>query len=68
MYPNTILQTTNPSDVKMVLDTLLATQQCKAVDEQAVLNYDLLFKDPDFSPESTYNPLYFDGDLEEKVA
>jgi len=33
-----------------------------------VLNYDLLFKDPDFGPESNYNPLYFEGDLEPKTA
>ncbi|CDW89694.1 cysteine protease family c02 [Stylonychia lemnae] len=68
LYPNTILQTNNPEEVKQVIELMIAQQQCQSVQEQSVLNYNLLFKDPDFGPEAQYNPLYFEGDLDQKLA
>ena len=29
-----------------------------------MLDHDKLFRDPDFGPESTYNAIYFEGDLD----
>jgi hypothetical protein len=28
----------------------------------------MLFKDPDFGPDSTYSPLFFEGDLDKQTA
>ena len=33
-----------------------------------MLDYELLFKDPEFGPDTRHNPIYFDGDLEAKLA
>lgn len=33
-----------------------------------MLDYNRLFKDPEFGPESKYNPLYFTGDVDSKSA
>lgn len=64
LYPDTILETSNPADVKNVIELLIASQKCQPVEQQSVLNYELLFKDPDFGPEASYNPIYFEGDLD----
>jgi hypothetical protein len=45
---------------------MLVGQCCESFEEQSVLDYEKLFKDPEFGPESKYNPLYFNGDLSEK--
>ena len=61
------MRTTNPEEVKKVLELLIADQGCKSIDEQQVLNYELLFKDPEFGPRSSiYNPVYFEGDVSDK--
>ena len=33
LYPNTVIQTTNPEDIKQVIDTVIAQQNCKSTDE-----------------------------------
>lgn len=51
MHSNTVINTLNPSDVKLKIETMIAEQKCKSIQEQHVLDYNLLFKDPDFGPE-----------------
>jgi hypothetical protein len=47
------------------LDVLISNQGCQAFDEQSVLDDSLLYKDMDFGPEATYNPIYFAGDMDQ---
>jgi hypothetical protein len=50
--------------VKQVLDVIISNQGCQAPDEQAVLDDNLLYKDMDFGPEASYNPIYFSSDMD----
>jgi len=68
LYVNTVLKTTNPQEVKQVIDLLVEQQGCLAPEEQTVHDESLLFKDPDFGPEANYNPIYFSNDIDEKSA
>ena len=47
---------------------MIEEQKCQTIREQSVLDYELLFKDPEFGPDTRHNPVYFDGDLEAKLA
>jgi hypothetical protein len=54
--------------VRNVIEILIAQQKCETIEQQSVLDYEKLFKDPEFGPESKYNPIYFNNDLDEKTA